>query len=127
MGIPGFDRERRQKCKRVRTVSVSLLSFSRSFSKHAVEDLFHQNAARVTPHSAGSIRGVASQRKLTNQTTIQNMKKIIAPCLAVAALVLLSACASDAPKTSSSTTTTDQSTTYHSPSTTTTTTDTQSK
>ncbi|HTA30881.1 MAG TPA: hypothetical protein VK731_10360 [Candidatus Cybelea sp.] len=55
------------------------------------------------------------------------MTKFIAKCLAVAALVSLSACASDAPKTSSTTTTTDQSTTYHSPSTTTTTTDTQTK
>jgi outer membrane biogenesis lipoprotein LolB len=55
------------------------------------------------------------------------MKTFIVQFLAVAALVFLSACASDAPKTSSSTTTTDQSTTYHSPTTSTTTTDTQTK
>jgi hypothetical protein len=55
------------------------------------------------------------------------MKKFIVQSLAVAALVFLSACASDAPKTSSTTTTTDQSTTYHSPTTTTTSTDTQTK
>lgn len=55
------------------------------------------------------------------------MKKFIVHCLAVAALVSLSACSSDAPKTSSTTTSTDQSTTYHNPTTTTTTTDTQTK
>ncbi len=55
------------------------------------------------------------------------MYNFIIQCFAVAALLSLSACASDAPKTSSTTTTTDQSTTYHSPTTTTTTTDTQSK
>ena len=55
------------------------------------------------------------------------MKKFIVQCLAVAALVSLSACASDAPKTSTTTTTTDQTTTYHSPTTSTTTTDTKTK
>jgi hypothetical protein len=97
------------------------------FQKIFFPPLYCGRRGRVTPHGAGSVGGVVSHRNLTNQTRIPNMKTFIVQFLAVAALVFLSACASDAPKTSSSSTTTDQSTTYHSPTTSTTTTDTQTK
>jgi hypothetical protein len=75
-------------------------------------------AGRVTPHGFGHPVAQQYAGKSNNQTTNKIMKKIILSCVAVAALLAITGCASD--KTHSSTTTTQQ-TTVPAPVTTTTT------